>query len=236
MGASKSHHRICAFVGGILLCLASNTLQAVTFHVAPDGNDVWSGRQARPNAHQSDGPLATLTGARNAIRRLKMQGPLAEPVQVMVAAGVYPLRETLVFEPQDSGTATTPIAYRAADGARPVLSGGRAITGFQRGEGALWVADIPDAVGGKWQFRQLFVNGRRARRARTPNEGYLHVEGLVEKPDPKKPETWEQPVDRFRFKAGDLHAWKDLNDVEIVVFHSWNTSRDALPPWTRRIA
>ena len=228
MGASKSHHRICAFVGGILLCLASNTLQAVTFHVAPDGNDVWSGRQARPNAHQSDGPLATLTGARNAIRRLKMQGPLAEPVQVMVAAGVYPLRETLVFEPQDSGTATTPIAYRAADGARPVLSGGRAITGFQRGEGALWVADIPDAVGGKWQFRQLFVNGRRARRARTPNEGYLHVEGLVEKPDPKKPETWEQPVDRFRFKAGDLHAWKDLNDVEIVVFHSWNTSRERI--------
>jgi hypothetical protein len=228
MVASKTHHRLCAFVGGILLCLTSNTLHAVTFHVATDGNDGWSGRQARPNAQQSDGPLATLTGARNAVRRLKAQGPLAEPVQVMVAAGVYPLRETLVFEPQDSGTATTPIVYRAAEGARPVLSGGRAITGFKRGEGPLWVAEISDAVGGKWQFRQLFVNGRRACRARTPNEGYLHVEGLVEKLDPKKPETWEQPVDRFRFKAGDIHAWKDLNDVEIVVFHSWNTSRERI--------
>ena len=201
---------------------------AVTFHVATDGNDAWSGRQARPNAQKSDGPLATLTGAKNAIRRLKAQGPLAESVQVIVAAGVYLLKETLVFEPQDSGTAARPIVYRAAESSRPVLSGAGPIAGFKRGEGPLWVAEIPDAVGGKWQFRQLFVNGRRACRARTPNEGYFHVDGLVEKVDPKKPETWEQPVDRFRFKAGDIHAWKDLHDVEIVVFHSWNTSRERI--------
>ncbi len=165
MAKLKNRRCLCTFVAGLLACLTSNTLHAVTFHVATDGNDAWSGRQARPNAQKSDGPLATLAGARNAIRRLKAQGPLAEPVQVLVAAGVYPLKETLVFEPQDSGTATTPIVYRAAEGARPVLSGGRAITGFKRGEGSLWVAEIPDAVGGKWQFRQLFVNGRRACRA-----------------------------------------------------------------------
>jgi hypothetical protein len=229
MVESKTRNRIYVFVAGMFVCLTSNTLHAVTFHVATDGNDAWSGSQAKPNAQKSDGPFATLAGARNAIRRLKSQKPLAEPVQVIVAGGVYPLKETIVFEPQDSGTAATPIMYRAADGTRPVLSGGRAITGFKRGEGALWVADIPDAAGGKWQFRQLFVNGRRACRARTPNEGYLHVEGLVETTkDPKKPETWEQPVDRFRFKACDIHAWKDLGDVEIVVFHSWNTSRERI--------
>ena len=37
------------------------------------------------------------------------------------------LSETLVFEPQDSGTAEAPIVYQAAEGARPILTGGRKI-------------------------------------------------------------------------------------------------------------
>ena len=210
----------------ILVSLMPKTVAASTFYVATDGNDGWSGRLAAANAEKTDGPLATLTGARNVIRKLKAGGPLAEPVEVVVAAGVYRLNEPIVFEAQDSGTAAMPIVYRAADGARPVLSGGRPITGFHKGEGPLWVVDIPQAVGGKWPFRQLFVNGRRACRARTPNEGYLHVAGLAGgKSDPSQPYSWQNLVDRFRFRPGDVRAWPDLNDVEIVILHSWNASR-----------
>ena len=106
----------------------------VTLHVGPDGNDAWSGRLEKPNADRSDGPLATLAGARNAIRRSKAQGPLKQPVVVSIAAGVYLLADTLVFEPQDSGTAAAPIVYRAADGARPAFTGGRTIHGFRPDE------------------------------------------------------------------------------------------------------
>ena len=166
MVAARPLHHVLAVLGGLLICLAASTLHAVTFHVATDGNDAWSGKLARPNTQKTDGPFASPLGHRNAIRRLRARGPLTEPVEVIIAGGVYRLVEPLVFEPQDSGAAAAPIVYRAADGTRPVLSGGRRISGFKKGEGPLWVAEIP--ADDKWQFRQLFINGRRACRARTP--------------------------------------------------------------------
>jgi len=64
-----------------------------TFYVSPDGNDDWSGGMSQPAADKSDGPLATLTGARDKIRKLKSAGPLAEPVEVVIADGVYSMRQ-----------------------------------------------------------------------------------------------------------------------------------------------
>jgi hypothetical protein len=52
--------------------------------------------------------------------------------------------------------------------------------------------------------------------------GNFRVEGLV---DPKPGVEWSQGVDKFRFNPGDIQAWNDLGNVEVVVFHSWNTSR-----------
>ena len=64
-----------------LLALAMTAALAaaedVVLHVAPDGRDDWSGRVARPAADGTDGPLATLAGARDAIRSLKAGGELA---------------------------------------------------------------------------------------------------------------------------------------------------------------
>lgn len=114
MSAITLQVRCCVLVLGVLLASAPSVLFAVTLYVAPDGSDAWSGKLQRPNSAGNDGPLATLAGARNAIRHLKAQGPLSEAVHVKVAAGTYPLTETLVFEPQDSGTAEAPIVYRAA--------------------------------------------------------------------------------------------------------------------------
>ena len=114
----------------VLILAASNPSPAATLHVAPNGNDAWSGRLAEPNADKTDGPLATLAGARDAVRKLKAQGPLTEPVRIVVADGVYPLNEPLVLTPADSGTATCPISYEAAPGAAPRFTGGRPITGF----------------------------------------------------------------------------------------------------------
>jgi hypothetical protein len=211
------------------LVALSTTLHGATFYVAPDGDDAWSGRIEHPNADKTNGPFATPSGARNAVRKLKAQGPLAETVEVIVEAGIYAMKEPLVFEPQDSGTSATPIVYRAAEGTKPVFSGGRTITGFRPDDGPLWVAEIPEAVDGKWPFRQLFINGRRACRARTPNEGYLRVEGLVktgaDPDDVPPPRVGGDSINRFRFKPGDLRNWPDIPETEVVVFHSWNTSR-----------
>jgi hypothetical protein len=53
---------------------------AATIFVSPQGNDAWSGKLQTPNAEKTDGPLATLPGARDAVRKLKASGPLSQPV------------------------------------------------------------------------------------------------------------------------------------------------------------
>jgi len=52
----------------VTLALAAGRSLAGTYYVAPDGNDAWSGHLARPNAEKTDGPVASLAGARDAVR------------------------------------------------------------------------------------------------------------------------------------------------------------------------
>ena len=143
--------------------------------MTPEGNDAWSGRLEASNADKSDGPLRTLQGARDAVRRWKAANGLSEPVRVVVAGGKYDLREPLVFQPEDSGTEACPIVYEAAAGGRPLFSGGRAISGFRPVDGGIWQTQIPDVKNGSWYFEQLFVNGRRATRSRSPNRFYYYM-------------------------------------------------------------
>jgi len=204
---------------------------AVTFYVAPDGNDAWSGQLARPNADRTDGPLASLQGARDAVRRLKAAGPLTEAVRVVVADGSYPLTEPLVFTPEDSGTEQGPISYEAAPGAKPIFSGGRAITGFQPGEDGLWVTHIPEVAAGEWYFEQLWVNGRRATRARSPNQFYYYMRQKVEQGiDPATGQPANLAHRAFRARPDDIQSLlamppDRLNEVTLVAYHSWEVSR-----------
>ena len=160
--------------------VAAQVLQPTDLHVATNGNDHWSGRLAAPNAGGTDGPLASLAGARDAIRAAAAAGALGA-VTVHIRGGVYRMEAPFVLEPQDSGTAEAPVVYEAAPGERPVFSGGRVITGFRR-NGPLWEGVVPEVKAGRWYFRQLFVNGQRRQRARSPNDGYHRIAALIPGP------------------------------------------------------
>ena len=168
-----------ACMAGLLLLGQAGRLSAATFYVATDGDDRWSGRLERPNAQRTDGPLASLDGARRAVRQAKGQLPATEAIQVLVAGGTYSFRDVLVFSPEDSGSLQRPIVYEAAPGASVVVSGGRKIQGFQAGPDGVWTVRIPEVASGKWYFEQLYVNGRRAIRARSPNQFYYYMRSAV---------------------------------------------------------
>jgi hypothetical protein len=136
------------------------------FYVATNGSD--------GNPGTLEKPFATLARARDAVRQLKAGGPRKRDVTVLVRGGTYLLEETLVFGPEDSGTAEHPIIYAAYPGERPILSSGRQITGWKAGEGKRWLAQAPEAKGGGWRFTQLFVNGKRQIRARLPDTDNWH--------------------------------------------------------------
>ena len=53
--------------------------QSVVLYVSPNGHDEWSGRLPDPNPAGNDGPLATLTRARDVVRQIMAGGRQADP-------------------------------------------------------------------------------------------------------------------------------------------------------------
>ena len=148
-------------LGGILAWFSLPSFGA-TFFVATTGNDNWSGKM--PNPRGQNGPFATLKRARDAVRGV-IQSGLTEPVKVAVRGGTYYPNETLVLDSQDNGTQEFRITWSAYENEKPVISGGKPITGWTTYQGDVqWATVTPG-----WKFLQLFLNGERQIRSRTPN-------------------------------------------------------------------
>ena len=155
----------------LAICLAfvsACASSSATIHVAPDGDD--------NNRGAASQPVATLHAAQKLVReQIRLQHGM--PIEVVIQPGTYELQKPLVLTPEDSGVATAPITWRAADvDDKPLLSAGSAIQGHWRpsDKPGVWYIDVPgtkqNAGGPNWNFRQLFVDGSRATRARFPNK------------------------------------------------------------------
>ena len=101
-------------------------------------------------------PDSSLADAVLKAREMRRLGKAAD-VTIHLQAGTYFLYEPLRLRPQDSGL--------TIEGTDAVISGGMKITGWKR-QGKLLVADVPDFNGRPVDFRQLWVNGQKAVRAR----------------------------------------------------------------------
>lgn len=208
-----------------LLCLPALSTPSVAYtvlHVSPRGSDSWSGTLTAPNKTGTDGPLSSLTGARDAIRRLRAAGGAMVTVRVVVAGGAYHITRPFILEPRDSGTGAAPVIYEAAKGAHPVFSGGRTIGGWRSVGGGLWKTVVPRG----WGFSQLFVNGERRTRARTPNAGYFRAIGRVPvSPKPRFGGWRDFETLAFRFRQGDIKDWADKSEINVVTLHYWESCR-----------
>jgi hypothetical protein len=162
-------------LSGLLLRSAT----AAEFWVAPDGNDANPGTPVQP--------LASIAAAQHQARELRRlaKADTNEPVRLILRGGVYQLDSPLFFRPEDSGTETSPTLVEAAPNEQPVISGGVLIQGWKQVKGKIpglpsaarsqvWMADAPKFGGRSFEFRQLWVNGRKAVRAREPNGDTLN--------------------------------------------------------------
>lgn len=190
------------------------------FHLSPRGRDSAAGSATQP--------WATLAGARDNLRKLRASGAVEGLATVQVHAGTYPLADTVRFTAEDSFT-----RYAAAKGAQPVFEGGERLTGWKVGErnGRVeWTLDLPDVTAGKRFFRSLFVDGRRAPRARFPKfspdeKGGGNVLRVGEMLEPEKTGLGDGR-DTFKPKAGDVSPdWTSLPEAEVVLLHYWIEER-----------
>ncbi len=204
------------FAAWAIVAMAAGAPAAETpkadLYVAVDGND--------NNPGTADAPLASIARARDLLRPRVAAGMNAD-LLVLVRGGTYRLSQPLVFAPEDSGTDQHAITYAAWPGEKVVLSGGRKISGWQRGQGQIWTTELPEVKSGQWYFRQLFVDGHRATRARTPNAGKWW-KLRPQKNSDANDATLTLGVDH------PLPAWKNPADVEVIWLNNNDGSRKRL--------
>jgi hypothetical protein len=192
--------------------------QILNLYVSPDGDDTATGLAA--SASGVDGPLRSLPAAQARARQhlaAMATGGNRQPVVVNIASGTYRLSSPLQFGPADSGTEAAPVAWQATVPGSVFISGARRVgTALAGAQGSVVDLSLPavatpaDAQGPALDptapglAPQLYVNGRRATLARTPDAGqYWFVRRAW--PLPEEPagsagrEAFEPPLEALAF-------------------------------------
>ncbi|MGE8342403.1 MAG: right-handed parallel beta-helix repeat-containing protein [Flavobacterium sp.] len=149
----------------------------MVFTISASGAEIWvspSGKDS--NLGTKSNPLATVHMAMRKARELRrLKDPsIKDGIRIIVMNGTYYLNEPLFVRPEDSGTADSPTTIEADVNARPIISGGIEIKNWTKSttvinglkKGAVWVADAPKKAGNLIDYRQLWVNGKKAVRAK----------------------------------------------------------------------
>ncbi len=204
-------------IGLLLLILtlwASAVPEAKTIYLAPDGEDTHPGTQEQP--------LASMTGARDLIRKLQT----SDTVYVKIAPGVYFLNGPLELTPIDA----TPVVFEGM-GDEVTFYGGVQVTNWEKVGDQLWRSPVPSPYHGHFPFEQLFVNGKRAIRARMPNKGFFEVKVVEETIlDPGKGRLPEFAIQKVRLNPDDVALLKNesseaIKNAVITFYHKWDVTR-----------
>ena len=197
----------------IVMCLQTTMLVAQTnYYLDPvNGNDA--------NAGSLDKPFRTLTKARDVVRTVN--ATMTGNINVFLRGGDYPLSESFVLGASDGGRNGFTVNYKAFNNEKPIVSGGKQITGWsQVGGKKYWVADVPTSAGFASYFRNIWVDEKRAIQARS---GFITFHAM-NYDDPNTP----QVRDGFIVKSAELKDYTNLPDMRI--FQSGVFKHVEIPP------
>lgn len=117
---------ISAIIAGSILPISAlcALAEGTAFYVSPNAGENGSGT--------FDSPFSSIENAKTAIRNLKTSDGLPKGgVTVYLRGGEYNIRDEILFTKADSGTAASPIVYKAYQDEKPVFSGGVSIKGSE---------------------------------------------------------------------------------------------------------
>jgi len=194
---------------------------AATIWLSPDGDDSGSGTR--------EAPFRSLGRAHSEVCRFADSAPRGSSITVMLEEGTYPLAEPLVFDPERFGRDGPTVRFAAAGDSAPVISGGRRIGGWTLEDADL---NIYKASAQGLSARQLYVDGRRAVRARTTMPdggipaGFKPNAVPLTPPQPGVPCPMGGGID-FRVSSLNPERWRDpsqwhrANQVNAVIVTQW---------------
>lgn len=242
---------IAVGIGIGIRAVAGGGNDAVTnLYVSPSGNDSWSGMLSAPNSAHTDGPKATITGARDALRILLQKHQVAAGgAYVNILPGTYALTQSFQLQAADSGSAGAPVVYRALQPGTVEIMGGKDLKTWgaisdpsvkQRLaasvrshvlEANLTAAGISDVgtrqVVGFYQTRvpsisELFYEGHPMTVAQSPNTGWTR---LSKGPVPAGMS--------FTYSGSRPSSWSSENDVWVhgFFFYDWADYYERVSAW-----
>jgi len=168
-----------------------------SFYVDPaNGSDSNSGTS-------TSAAFKTITKARDAVRAVN--SGMSGDIVVNLRGGTYPLTSPVDFTTADSGTNGHNVVYKAYGSETPVVSGARSITGWTSAGNDQYKASV-----GSLDFRQLYVNGVRATRARYPDVGSnFQLQGS------------DKTAQTLKVLSSQMANWDHLSRVEMVLQLQW---------------
>ena len=192
----------------VLFFVIITSVCAKDIYVSPNGNN--------NNPGTRNQPLESILVAKEMAVNIIESGNENE-VNIWLDDGIYKVSNPLKFEPLKTESKNAKLSFKAEKDANPVISGGIEISDWIKNKDGFWESKLPQKLNGDKGFRELFINGDRAVRARFPNEGYLNVKKVG--------------ADRrtnFFFKKGDFPIPGNVKNVELVFLHDWSISRIAV--------
>jgi len=231
-----ARHCSCALLTLVFILAAMTACSSnpciIDYWVATDGSDSAAGDAAAP--------FLTLAHARDVVRSHEDHGRCA--INVNVRGGTYRLAEPLTLNSSDSGSDGAEITYQATPGEDVVISGAEQVGGWTLHDDVLgiWKAQVITNT----MPRQIYVNGQRATRARTPDypnyyfptdTGYTYLYLIGD--DPQIPPVWNNPT---LVEAVTVTQWKMMrcpiaeiiDDNEVIMATPCWTNANVFPyPW-----
>ena len=173
--------------------------------VSPKGNN--------QNPGTKEKPIQSLLMAKQMAYDLLKSGQ-HKNVTIWLADGIHTIAKPLVFEPFESSLPNSSLAFKSLQGTKPVISGGLKLSNWSKRQDGFWTCKLSDMAPELQNVRELFVNNKRASRARFPNTDFLRVK-----------KAGEDKRTNFYFEKGDFPIPSKSKNVELVFMHDWSITR-----------
>lgn len=209
------------------LLLFTITVVASCFNTLVAQRDIYlSAQGCDNNSGSKESPLYTLNAAATKARGLEG----SDTVFIRIAGGHYSLQSTLILTEADS----KPLVFVGEENDKPTFYGGISIKGWVEGENGIWKTTVKESAQYGFMFEQLYIDGKRAVRARTPNKEWFFVTGsretVLDQGTGRSPAFASQTIIG---KPEDMQSLRSLNtqeheDVVTMFYHKWDVTRKQL--------
>lgn len=200
----------------LLLCLLLNLScgHAAQFYISLAGSDSGDGSLQNPFTSLAD----ACKKIQQDITGKKISA--TQTIRITVSDGNYYLAAPVIFDSKHLPW-PNPTIIEASSGAHPVFNGGVQINSWRKSDkeipqlqasaqGKIWIADVPKVDGRVLEFRQMWVNGHKAVRAREPNATNLYR--LI---------AWSKTNQTATIPANALAGIRNPEQLEMIIDQVW---------------